>query len=246
MEGKTLVLGHRGYSAKYPENTLLAFKKAIEAGADGIELDVWLTRDGEIVVIHDETVDRTSNGSGRVKEMTLEELKVLDFGDGERIPTLEEVFETIPEDAVVNVEIKDIDAVPKTAEIIGRNHPDRIIVSSFLIDALREYRKRDSKTRLGILIDSEETFSQLPRLIAELRPWSINPPIDAMAILGVEKTVGALQMIKKAGLKAVLWPLNEELYYQNDNLVRLGGLFDGVIVNDIERMLSYLDSIGLK
>ncbi len=246
MEGKTLVLGHRGYSAKYPENTLLAFKKAIEAGADGIELDVWLTRDGEVVVIHDETVGRTSNGSGRVKEMTLEKLKVLDFGDGERIPTLEEVFEAIPEDTVVNVEIKDIDAVPKAAEIIGRNNPDRIIVSSFLIDALREYRKHDSKTRLGILIDSEEVFSQLPRLIAELRPWSINPPIDAMAILGIEKTVGALQRVKKAGLKAVLWPLNEELYYQNDNLVRLGGLFDGVIVNDIGRMLSYLDSIGLK
>ena len=246
MEGKVLVLGHRGYSAKYPENTLLAFKKAIEAGADGIELDVWLTKDGEVVVIHDETVDRTSNGSGRVKEMTLEELKELDFGNGERIPTLEEVFEAVPEDSVVNVEIKDVDAVEKTAEIIGRNNPERVIVSSFLIDALREYRKLDSETRLGILIDREEVLAQLPQLIAELRPWSINSPIDAMALLGVEKTVGALQMVKKAGLKALLWPLNEELYYASDNLVRLGGLYDGVIVNDVERMFSYLSSIGLR
>jgi len=246
MEGKVLVLGHRGYSAKYPENTILAFKKAIEAGADGIELDVWLTKDGEVVVIHDETVDRTSNGSGRVKEMTLEELKELDFGNGERIPTLEEVFEAVPEDSVVNVEIKDVDAVEKTAEIIGRNNPERVIVSSFLIDALREYRKLDSETKLGILIDREEVLAQLPQLIAELRPWSINPPIDAMALLGVEKTVGALQMVKKAGLKVLLWPLNEELYYASDNLVRLGGLYDGVIVNDVERMLSYLSSIGLR
>ena len=246
MEGKILVLGHRGYSAKYPENTLLAFKKAIEAGADGIELDVWLTKDGEVVVIHDETVDRTSNGSGRVKEMTLEELKALDFGSGEKIPTLEEVFEAVPEDAIVNVELKDVEAVPKAAEIIGRNNPERVIVSSFLIDALREYRKLDSETKLGILIDREEVLAQLPQLIAELRPWSINPPIDAMALLGVEKTVGALQMVKKAGLKVLLWPLNEELYYASDNLVRLGGLYDGVIVNDVERMLSYLSSIGLR
>jgi len=109
---KLLVLGHRGYSARYPENTLLAFKKAIEAGADGVELDVWLAKDGEVVVIHDETVDRVSNGSGRVKEMTLSELKSLDFGNGEKIPTLEEVFEALPEKA--------LDALPLVARSLRR------------------------------------------------------------------------------------------------------------------------------
>ena len=246
VDGKVFVLGHRGYSAKYPENTILAFRKAIEAGADGVELDVWLTKDGEVVVIHDETVDRTSNGSGKVKEMALEELKELDFGNGERIPTLEEVFEALPEDAIVNVEIKDVDAVEKTAEIIRSNNPSRVIVSSFIIEALREYRKHDSETKLGILIDREETLAQLPALIAELRPWSINPPIEALGIIGVEKTVGALQMARGAGLKVVLWPLKDETYYANDNLVRLGGLFDGVIVNDVERMLDYLRRLGLR
>ncbi|ASJ02426.1 glycerophosphodiester phosphodiesterase [Thermococcus profundus] len=243
---KTLVLGHRGYSAKYPENTLLAFKKAVEAGADGVELDVWLTKDGEVVVIHDETVDRVSNGSGKVKEMTLEELKSLDFGNGERIPTLEEVFEALPEDVIINVELKDIDAVEKTAELIKANNPDRILVSSFNIDALREYRKYDDETKIGILVDKEEALAQLPHLIAELKPWSLNPPIDAMALLGVEKTVGALQMARSAGLRIALWSLNEELYYANDNLVRLGGLFDVLIVNDVERMLNYLTGLGLR
>ncbi|NJF25943.1 glycerophosphodiester phosphodiesterase family protein [Thermococcus sp. Bubb.Bath] len=242
---KTLVLGHRGYSAKYPENTLLAFRKAIEAGADGVELDVWLTKDGEVVVIHDDSVDRVSSGTGKVKEMTLEELKSLDFGNGEKILTLEEVFKALP-DAIINVELKDIDAVKKTAELIKANNPERILVSSFNIDALREYRKYDAETKLGILIEKEETLAQLPQLIAELKPWSLNPPIDAMAILGVEKTVGALQMAKGAGLRIVLWPLNEELYYANDNLVRLGGLFDVLIVNDVERMISYLRGLGLK
>ncbi|ASJ08776.1 glycerophosphodiester phosphodiesterase [Thermococcus siculi] len=243
---RVLVLGHRGYSAKYPENTILAFKKAIEAGADGVELDVWLTKDGEVVVIHDETVDRTSNGNGKVKEMTLEELKSLDFGKGEKIPTLEEVFEALPEDAIINVELKDVDAVKKAAEIVKSHNPSRVIVSSFLIDALREYRKYDRETRMGLLIDREEVLSQLPALIGEISLWSINPPIDAMAILGVEKTVGAFQMARAAGLKIVLWSLNEELYYANDNLVRLGGLFDVLIVNDVERMIGYLRKLGLR
>ncbi|WP_456367907.1 glycerophosphodiester phosphodiesterase family protein [Thermococcus sp.] len=243
---KVIVLGHRGYSSKYPENTLLAFKKAMEAGADGVELDVWLTRDGEVVVIHDETVDRTSNGSGKVKEMTLEELRELDFGEGEKIPTLEDVFEALPEEAIVNVEIKDIDVVEKLPEIIRANNPERVIVSSFSIEALERYRKLDPETKIGILIDREETLAKLPEILPRLKPWSINPPIDAMAILGVEKTVGALQMIRSVGLKVILWPVNEELYYQNDNLVRLGGLFNGVIVNDVERMINYLKSLGLR
>ena len=74
----TLNFGHRGFSGNYPENTLLAFSKAIEAGCDGIELDVHLTKDGEVVVIHDETVDRTTDGTGFVADYTLKELKSFD------------------------------------------------------------------------------------------------------------------------------------------------------------------------
>ncbi|CAD5243792.1 glycerophosphodiester phosphodiesterase family protein [Thermococcus camini] len=243
---KVIVLGHRGYSARYPENTLLAFKKAVEAGANGIELDVWLTKDGEVVVIHDDTVDRTSNGSGKVKDMTLNELKSLDFGNGEMIPTLEETFEALPEDILINVEIKDVEAVKKTAAIIGANNPSRVMVSSFLIDALREYRKYDRETRMGLLVDREETLARLPALIGELSLWSINPPVEALEFIGVEKTVGALQMARGTGLKVVLWSLKDETYYTNDNLVRLGGLFDGVIVNDVEKMVEYLSRLGLK
>lgn len=86
-----LIYAHRGYSAKYPENTISAFKAALPH-VDGIELDVQLTRDGRLVVIHDETVDRTTNGSGFVKDMTLRQLRLLRTESGERIPTLEEVL----------------------------------------------------------------------------------------------------------------------------------------------------------
>ena len=105
---------HRGFSGKYPENTLLAFEKAIEAQADGIELDVQLTKDGEIVIIHDETIDRTTNGKGLVADYIYEELEKFDasyiytgqFGFN-KIPTLREYFNLIKDTNIVtNIELK--------------------------------------------------------------------------------------------------------------------------------------------
>ena len=89
------VAAHRGWSKKYPENTLLSFKEAIGLGVDQLELDVRVTKDNELVVIHDATVDRTTNGTGKVCEMTLAELKELDAGNGEKIPTLRELMELV-------------------------------------------------------------------------------------------------------------------------------------------------------
>lgn len=112
---KTYIYAHRGASGYAPENTLEAFALAAEMKADGVELDVHLTKDGQVVVIHDGKIDRTSNGQGPVKEYTLEELRAFDFGfafyKGERrgikIPTLDEVYELLaPTGMVVNVEIK--------------------------------------------------------------------------------------------------------------------------------------------
>lgn len=111
---KTKNFAHRGYSGLYPENTMLAFEKAIEAGADGIELDVQETKDGHVVIVHDERVDRTTNGTGRIKDMTLQELRELDAsyiytGKIEKtlIPTLEEYFAFVQDkDIVTNVEMK--------------------------------------------------------------------------------------------------------------------------------------------
>ena len=96
------VFAHRGWSGKYPENTMLAFEKAIELGVDGIELDVHMSGDHQLVIIHDETVDRTCNGKGFVKDMTVEQLKALDASAGfmgvygkTEIPTLREYMERV-------------------------------------------------------------------------------------------------------------------------------------------------------
>ena len=109
----SIVLAHRGASGHAPENTLEAFRVAMEMGAEGFELDVHVSRDGELVVIHDETVDRTTDGTGYVKDLTLRELKALDASNGmaayrgARIPTLGEVYDLIRDTKhIVNVEIK--------------------------------------------------------------------------------------------------------------------------------------------
>jgi len=240
------ILGHRGFSSAYPENTLIAFKKAIEAGADGVELDVWLTRDGKVIIMHDETIDRTSDMSGRQKEMTLEELRKADVGGGERIPTLEEVFEVLPEDAMVNVELKDREAAREVARLVKSNNPERVLVSSFDVEALREYRKNDRQTKLGLLIDEEEKVSKLPSLKEELNLWSVNPPMEAIPLLGLEKTLQILKWVRSLGLKVALWAGDDELFYENDNLNELSGLFDIVITNDVRRMIDYLRDMGLR
>ncbi|ASJ14423.1 glycerophosphodiester phosphodiesterase family protein [Thermococcus radiotolerans] len=243
---RVIVLGHRGYMSAYPENSLLAFRKAIETGADGIELDVWLTRDGKVIVMHDESIDRTSNMSGNQKNMTVEELKKADIGMGERIPTLEEVFEALPEDALINIELKDTDAAGEVAKIVAQNGPERVMVSSFIIDALREYRKHDKETVMGLLIDREEVVPLIPQLKGELNLWSINVPMEAIPLIGFEKTVQALHWARSLGLRVVLWAENDVLFYRDDNLAKLRGLFDVVITNDVEKMLGYLKTLGLR
>lgn len=140
-----IIFAHRGYSQIYPENTMIAFKKAIEVGADGIETDVHLTKDGEIVITHDETLERVSNGTGMVKDYTYEELLKFDFGvkksdqfKGERAPKLIDLIKLIKDtDLLLNIEIKvGFPLYPGIEEkvldmIIEEGILDRVIISSF-------------------------------------------------------------------------------------------------------------------
>lgn len=138
------IFAHRGYSGKYPENTMIAFKKALECGVDGIELDVQLTKDGEVVIIHDETIDRTTTGKGFVVDYTYEELERFDasfkFKDlgFNKIPTLREYFQLVKDyDIVTNVELKTgineyLGIEEKVWELIKEyNLEEKVIISSF-------------------------------------------------------------------------------------------------------------------
>ncbi len=162
---RPLVLAHRGASAHAPESTLAAFRLAVESGADGIELDVHLSRDGEVVVIHDDQVDRTTDGRGWVHEMTLAELRSLDAGRwfgpgfaGERIPTLAEVLEAVGGALrLINIELKAgpssrpglVQRVVETVRRLGLE--ERCVISSFNHFALREVKRIEPSLRTGIL-----------------------------------------------------------------------------------------------
>ena len=160
---KTLILGHRGACGYAPENTMEAFRLAVEMGADGIELDIHLTSDGQVVVCHDEKIDRTSNGQGEITSYTLDELRALDFGyhfynkerRGIKIPTLEEVFELVaPTNMIVNVEIKSSDPaiIPVCHELVKRyGMQDRIIYSSFDHFQIERMKKHDPTTFIAPL-----------------------------------------------------------------------------------------------
>ena len=140
-----IIFGHRGACALAPENTIASFKLAVEHGADFIELDAKLSSDGEVMVIHDQTVDRTTNGTGRVNQLTCAQLKALDAGSkfdkkftGEKIPSLDEVFKAVGKQIFINVELtnyasKNDDLVQKVVALVKANKmEDRILFSSFL------------------------------------------------------------------------------------------------------------------
>jgi len=112
------ICAHRGASYYEPENTLRAFKRALEMGADRIEVDVRLTADGHIIALHDETVDRTTNGSGYARDLTLKEIRRLDAGKGERIPTLREIIDLVRDRADLLIDVKDHGMEDKLAETI--------------------------------------------------------------------------------------------------------------------------------
>ncbi len=105
-ETNIFVAAHRGFSGGYPENTMLAFKEAIKLGVDQIETDVRITKDNELVLIHDSTLERTTNGSGKVCDYTLSELKQLDAGRGEQIPTLRELLELVKDHPTITLDIE--------------------------------------------------------------------------------------------------------------------------------------------
>jgi len=161
---RPIIFAHRGASAHAPENTLAAFELALRQGADAVELDAKLTADGQIIVIHDQTVDRTTDGTGRVKELTLAELRKLDAGShfdiafrGEPVPTLEEVLKAIGQLTFVNIELTNyaspLDQLPeKTTALVKRlKLSRRVMFSSFSPIALRRAHRLLPEVPIGFL-----------------------------------------------------------------------------------------------
>ena len=181
-----LIFGHRGASAYAPMNTIPAFELAAEQGADGVELDVHLIKDGELIIVHDFTIDHTTDGTGTVTDKTLAELKEYDAGSwfdakfaGEKLPTLDEVFEAVGDRLYINVEIKSLSReADGTEEVVAEciqrhNMSERVILSSFNPYVLKRFRPIAPDIPLGYLLHP-----------ASLTPEShtILPPTDYEAL----------------------------------------------------------------
>lgn len=155
-----LRIAHRGASAHAPENTLAAFRRAVEIGTDAVEMDVHLTADGHVVVLHDATLDRTTNGSGAVAERSLAEVRSVDAGSwfdaafaGERIPTLHDVLDLLPQGVLALVEVKVDAATWPTVEILReRNRLDDAVLISFLPEVLRLVRWLEPRLPTSLLM----------------------------------------------------------------------------------------------
>jgi glycerophosphoryl diester phosphodiesterase len=161
---RPIIFAHRGASLHAPENTLEAFTLAMQHGADGVELDAKLSADGEVVVIHDSTVDRTTNGRGRVAALPLAELRALDAGSsfsekfrGARIPTLDEVFETIGRIGIINVELTNYTTprdrlVEKVCGLVKKhNLQNSVLLSSFFASNLKKAARLLPETPRALL-----------------------------------------------------------------------------------------------
>ncbi|PNR93682.1 glycerophosphodiester phosphodiesterase family protein [Petrotoga sp. 9PWA.NaAc.5.4] len=220
---KFLVLGHRGYRAKYVENTIESFKKAIEYGADGIEYDARLTRDEVLVVLHDDTI----NGI-KLRDINYEELKNIKLKNNQTVPTVEEVIKSLSDNVFLNLEIKEVQASFLSYNITKRyNALDRTLFSSFQVNALRELRKIDKNVKIGLLVEYE-TLNSIEDLHKELKLDSLNLWIDALKE-DIESSKNFLKKWKNLGLKTFLWTLNDP-----EDLHTFESLYDAVITDEVE------------
>jgi glycerophosphoryl diester phosphodiesterase len=160
---KVLRIGHRGAAGHAPENTLAAIRKGIALGVDFVEIDVRRTADGVLVVLHDGTVNRTTNGKGRVDRLSLQEVKKFNAGSGEHIPTLDEVLRVARGEAGLMLELKVKGVAPQTVEVVREaGFRDPVIYASFLHDELKHVRTVDPGASLMVLFGSLSRIS-VPR-----------------------------------------------------------------------------------
>lgn len=209
-----IIQAHRGNSGHAPENTLAAFKSALDARADGIECDIHLTKDGRFVVCHDDTIDRTSTGTGEIAEMTFGQLREYDYGvkfgeqfKGEMIPALEEMLEIVKPMRVINIEIKKFAAgilANPYKKLCGMLHDsgvfDKVIISSFSVDALREIYEADNNIYTAYLCNPKNKDGTIETAVS-LKCKAVHPQFNHISYNYIREA-------KSAGLAVNVWTAN--------------------------------------
>jgi len=249
---RTKNIAHRGASAAAPANTLAAFEKAVELGADGIEFDVHLSADGVPVVIHDFTVDATTDGSGRVAEMTLAQLKRLDAGScfdpafaGERIPTLQEVLEAVGNRLLLNIELKSVslhdNGLERAVIALVEQHDggcgqplgNSVIISSFNPLSLRRAKKIAPHIPVGLLYSPDLPLPLRRAWVAPLIPHEARHPEHTMV------DAHYMAWARRRGYRVNTWTVDDP-----DEMHRLIGLgVDAIITNVPDVLHSVLETM---
>ena len=226
IERNVLNIGHRGAKGHVAENTLVSIKKAIDLGADGIEIDVFKCLSGEIVVFHDKSLDKLTNGTGLIEEKTLEELKELRVLDTkEQIPTLLEVIQSIDDGVFLNIELKGRNTAEGSLELVKRHvtNSDNILFSSFNWDELKDLRKLDNQIKIALVTREDPVLAINPAL--SINAIAINPSFKNLNKKNTSE-------IYKAGLKIYTWTVNEKS--QINRMIKLG--VHGIITDFPEKI----------
>ncbi|MBC2900186.1 glycerophosphodiester phosphodiesterase [Streptomyces cupreus] len=206
-----LTIGHRGVMGVEPENTLRSFVAAQQAGLDVIELDLHLSKDGHLVVMHDTDVDRTTDGSGPIAEKTLAELRALDAGKGERVPVLDEVLDAVT--APLQAEIKDVAAARALAEVMKRRDlVSQVEVSSFHDEAVAEIAR---------LVPGVRTALIGSRFGTDIVERAVEAGAGTVCLNIRRLTLEVVEAAREADLKIIGWVVNTQDHLR---LVRALGL----------------------
>ncbi len=228
QESTPFCIGHRGAKGYVAENTLASFEKALSLGCVWIELDVYLI-EGELLVIHDKSVDRTTNGKGLLKELNLDYVRSLDAGDGQQVPTLREVIDMVNHRAKINVELKGEGTAVATNELLNEHmssgwHEEDFLISSFNHDELDQADKRFRRGALfGKLTD--DLWERAERL----EPWSVN----------FDKKIVTQSLVDDAhtrGYKVLVYTVNKAPVIRK--MLKLG--VDGIFSDYPDRVISIL------
>ncbi|MEU1650492.1 glycerophosphodiester phosphodiesterase [Streptomyces pristinaespiralis] len=208
-----LTIGHRGVMGVEPENTLRSFVRAEQAGMDAIELDLHLSKDGALAVMHDADVDRTTDGSGAIAEMTLAELRQLDAGGGQRVPVFEEVLDAVR--CPLQAEIKDVAAARALAEVMRRRDlVPRVEVSSFHDDAIAE---------ISALVPGVRTVLIASRWGADVTDRAKAVGAQALALNIRRLTLETVETAHAQGLRVIGWVVNTQEHLRLVRALELDG-----------------------
>jgi glycerophosphoryl diester phosphodiesterase len=195
-----IIIGHRGAAALEPENTSLSIKRAMDIGVDAVEIDVHLSKDKELVVIHDATVDRTTNGKGPVSSYTVQEIKRLDAGKGETIPTLQEVIDLIDKRVMLIIELKEEGTERSVVDSIVRNNLfDKVCVISFWHRLVKTVKEMDGRIKTGVLL----VGSPVDACIAT----HASADVLVMKYTFVDREL--VEIVHKTGLKVFIWNIDD-------------------------------------